>query len=88
MELDAFLGVERTGWSYLAETPDSPQPPPSTLTDVLMEDDPEAQAQASLGEGVAKRKRKRTNREAESLASVSVLRWGEEEPVPANVTSW
>ena len=25
MDLDTFLGVERTGWSYLAETPDSPQ---------------------------------------------------------------
>lgn len=74
VDLDAFLGVERTGWSYIAETDDSPHPRrshPENSVDV----DVSASSHKSRGSD-------------DLLPSITVLQWGEGNPVPTNVTEW
>jgi len=73
VELDAFLGVERTGWSYIAETDESPHP---RHTHQLNPDE------VGVSSSIHKSK------DDELLPSITVLQWGEEDPVPTNVTEW
>lgn len=72
VELDSFLGIERTGWSYLAETTSSPQAP--TLDSETTRE--------------ARHVSVRPERVEEELASVSVLQWLDDGVVPTNVTTW
>ena len=78
MDLDTFLGVERTGWSYLAETPDSPQLSAAGYEEERQQEEEEG------GEGLERGK----EGEEEGLASVSVLEWADDARVPLNVTTW
>lgn len=74
VDLDAFLGVERTGWSYIAETDDSPHPR-------------HTHPDNSMGGGVSISLYKSRDGE-DLLPSITVLQWGEDDPVPTNVTEW
>lgn len=77
VQLDAFLGVERTGWSYLAETDESPQPPSpqnSNANGASIVHQGSVFSSAS-GDGAI-------------LPSITELKWGEGDPVPTNVTEW
>ena len=90
--MDAFLGVERTGFSYLAETSTSPQVPTSREVgshyDTLEQEgvvSGTVLSAASAGDGLLLDSSKK---EEEPLTSVSLLEWPDDGPVPTNVTAW
>ena len=77
VQLDAFLGVERTGWSYLAETDESPQPPSpqnanANVASIVHQG---SVFSSALGDDAI-------------LPSITELKWAEGDPVPTNVTEW
>ena len=76
VDLDAFLGVERTGWSYVAETDESPHPrhTPQRNSGYKSDNVPTSFHKSRDSD--------------EQLPSITLLQWGEEDPVPTNVTTW
>ena len=73
--MDAFLGVERTGWSYLAETP---------LSKSVDKDETLLKIESHVSEEYVPLVMKAK----ESLESVTILHWNDENSVPSNVTTW